>query len=153
MLNNASRILRPGGLILLCEWGQQPLLLPSAIRQIPFVTRFHQAYTDSLHRVKGINELVTQIPNLLHQTNTFHEIHVQEHVMPIGDWSDDGWMKSLGERFRECIKIFLDSARPLLRQGGYSDDVVDSLVRGYHDEMTHAEGVVAIYYTIWATRL
>jgi len=156
MLDEASRILRPGGLLLLCEWDNYPTLLLSTSdpsTRIPAAYRFHYALSDSLARVNGITALLAHIPHLLQRTGAFGSIYVCKHIMPIGDWFPDRRLRNLGFQFRESVKVWLDSSRPILREGGYSDWEIDALIGGYRNEMETVSGMVSIYYTIWASRL
>jgi hypothetical protein len=149
MLKEAARTLCSGGLLLLGEWAKTPSLFHNGT-QIPFASMFHYAYADSLFRVRGITDFVAHIPNIIRDMNAFDDIQVEEHFVPIGDWYPG--LKDLGDRFRDGVKIGLDSIRPLLRQGGYADTGANTFIRGYSDEMDNVRGMGFVYYTIWAFR-
>jgi len=157
MLCEASRTLRPGGLLLLCQWDRSPALCHSTSdsgTQIPGAHGFYRAFIDCLERVKGIRQLPPDyIPDLLQRTNAFGDIHVRKYIVPIGDWPSDYRVKNLGVQFRDSVKVLLDSSRPLLRQGGYSDGLVEFLIHAYRNEMYTVGGMVSFYHMIWASRL
>jgi hypothetical protein len=154
MLSEVSRVLRPGGLLLLCEWAHSVFFQPLSMATFPAISRYY-ATIDQRMRSEGIAELVPDlIPNLLQQTNAFEAcIRVQRHVMPIGSWHSDPHLRHLGERFREPFMTWMESMRPFLRQGGYSNDQINSLIHDCEDEMQGAEGLFMVYYTFWTYRL
>lgn len=149
MLKEAARVLCPGGLLLLGEWAKTPTLTQSGT-QIPRAFLLCSAFLECLHRVKGITDFLAEIPRILRRLDAFSDIRVEGTFVPIGDWCPS--LGELGDRCRDGLKIWLDSIRPLLRQGGYRDVDIDSLVRGYRDEMDNVKGLGLPFYTISAFR-
>jgi len=153
MLSEASRVLRPGGLLLLGEWAHNLAILPlpssnSAIQQIPATSHYY----DVVNECMRITELVpNRIKDLLRRMGAFGEVHVESYVMPIGDWNPDPRMRTLGTRFCRASEM-LDSLRPLLREK-YPDRDVELWIRSCRDEMGGTRGMVAVYYAIWTRRL
>lgn len=157
MLDQVSRVLRPGGLFLLCEWANNTFVQQTSssrpAAQIPATTHYQAAVTECM-RARGIPELAPDhIPVLLRRTNAFDAITIGQHVLPIGTWHPDPNLKRLGGLFRESLVTWMESMVPLLRDGGLSDRQISSLIHECIAELEGTEGMFAVYYTFWTRRL
>ena len=144
MLSEASRVLRPGGLLLLGEWAHNlaifPLASSNSAVQIPTTSHYYDVINECM-RVTG---LVPNIVDLLQRMGAFGEVHVESYVMPIGGWNPDPRMRT--------SDMLLDSLRPLLHEK-YPDRDVELWISSWRDEMGGTRGMAAVYYAIWTRRL
>ena len=149
MMAEASRVLRPGGLILLGEWIHLPIDHNGG--SPPGVTAFCQALGSSLLYEYAIPNIPPFLVDFVSQLGGFDDIQSRDFYMPIGDWAPRA--KDLGFKFSQTLQIWVESAAMVLAKAGYKDDAVKSLVGGYIDDISNIPGLRIVYRVVTARRV
>jgi len=153
MLSEASRVLRPGGLILLGEWVHLPVD-SSTGRSPPGVTAFCQALDSSLLSEYAIEKIPPYLTDFITQLGGFDDIQPSDYHMPIGDWArSTPRAKDLGVKFRQTLGIWTESAAMVLAKAEYDEGVVKGLVDGFMDETFNVAGLQVAYRVVTARRV
>lgn len=139
MLAEASRVLRPGGLILLGEWINPPI--DFAGRSPPGVTAFCQALNSSLLTEYSIPNIPSHLTDFITQLGGFDDIQSRNCYMPI-DF-----------KFRETLKTWAKSAATVISKDGYDEAVVDMLEDGFVSEISNIPGLYVTYSVVTARRI
>jgi len=139
MLAEASRVLRPGGLILLGEWINPPI--DFAGRSPPGVTAFCQALNSSLLTEYSIPNIPPHLTDFITQLGGFDDIQSRNCYMPI-DF-----------KFRETLKTWAKSAATVIPKDGYNEAVVDMLEDGFVSEISNIPGLYVTYRVVTARRI
>lgn len=148
MLGEASRVLRPGGLICLGEWIHVPV--DSNGRSPPGVAEFCHALNSSLLYVYAIPNIPPFLAQLVSESGGFEDIQSHDYHMPIGDWAPR--TKDLGFKFRQTLTTWTASAATVLVKAGYDEDAVNRLVNGYISEIFDVPGLRIVYRVVTARR-
>jgi len=152
MLAETSRVLRPGGLILLGEWIHPPVDSSTGISP-PGVTAFCQALDHSLLSVYEIPKIPPYLIEYVSRSGDFSDIESRDYQMPIGDWD---WSSprtmDVGVNFRETLEIWTESAILVLKRAGYDEDQVNRLVNGFMGEISNVAGLQIAYRVVTARR-
>lgn len=148
MLAEASRVLRPGGLIFLGEWIHLPV--DSAGRSPPGVTAFCQVLNSSLLYEYSISNIPLNLTDFISQLGGFDSIQSHDYYMPIGDWAPRA--KDLGFKFRQTLRTWAESAAMVIARAGYDEDAVDRLMNGFVTEISGIPGLQVIYRVVTARR-
>jgi len=153
MLSEASRVLRPGGLILLGEWINPPVDSSTGTSP-PGVAAFCQALDSSLLSEYAIPNIPPYLTDFISQLGGFDDIQSRDYHMPIGDlaWSSPR-AKVLGFKFRQTLRIWADSAAMVLAKAGYDEDVIKRLVDGFIGEIFNIAGLQIAYRVVTARRV
>jgi len=153
MLSEASRVLRPGGLILLGEWIHPPVDSSTGYSP-PGVTAFCQALDSSLLSVYSIPKIPPYLTESISRLGGFYNIQSRDYQMPIGDlaWSSSR-VTDLGVRFRQTLEIWTESAVMVIKRAGYDEDEVNRLVDGFMDEISNVAGLQIAYRVVTAHRV
>ena len=150
MLTEASRVLRPGGLILLGEWIHLPVD-SSTGRSPPGVSAFCRALDSSLLSEYGIENIPPYLADLISQLSGFEDVQSHDYYMPIGDWARSSpRAKDLGARFGQTLEIWSESAAMVLAKAGYDQDEVGGLVNGFTGEIADVPGLQIAYRVVTA---
>lgn len=149
MLAEASRVLRPGGLIFLGEWISLPI--DSTGRSPPGVTAFCQVLSDSLLSEFSIPNIPLHLAQFVSQLGGFDDIQSHDYYMPIGDWAPSA--KDLGFKFRQTLRTWADSAATVIARADYDEDTVNRLVNDFITEISDVPGLQVIYRTVTARRM
>jgi hypothetical protein len=153
MLSEASRVLRPGGLILLGEWIHLPVD-SSTGRSPPGVTAFCQALNSSLLSEYAIQNISPYLADFISRLGGFEDIQSHDHYMPIGDWARSSpRAKDLGVKFRQTLEIWTESAAMVLAKAGYEEDLVKRLMDGFMGEIFNIAGLQIAYRVVTARRV
>lgn len=153
MLSEASRVLCPGGLILLGEWIHLPVD-SSTGRSPPGVTAFCQTLNSSLLSEYAIENISPYLTNFISRLGSFDDIQSRDYYMPIGDWARSSpRAKDLGVNFRQTLEIWTESAAMVLAKAGYDKDVVKRLVDGFIGETFSVVGLQIVYRVVTARRV
>ena len=153
MLSEASRVLRPGGLILLGEWIHPPVD-SSTGRSPPGVVEFCQALNSSLLSEYAIENISPFLTDFISQLGGFDDIQSHDHHMPIGDWARSSPRgKDLGVKFRQSLEIWTESAAMVLAKAGYGEDLIERLMDGFTGEIFDIAGLQITYRVVTAQRI
>jgi len=146
LINHLSRVLRPGGLIILIEWdfhsydvnhrridvGTHELKAPWWPRWLAFAKIAIRNSGGSVEAAENIRSWVTNHP-------AFENPVYQDFWVPTCHWSSgDDFLMRIGATMREDICAFLKSGRPLLLGSGVPEAVVDELQRNATTELKEA---------------
>lgn len=152
MLSEASRVLRPGGLILLGEWVHPPV--DSTGRSPPGAAAFCQALNSSLLSEYAIQDIPSYLIEFVSQLAGFDDIQSHDYYMPIGDWArSPPHTKDLGVKFSQTLGIWAESAAMVLAKAGYHEDVVKRLADGFMGEISDVAGLQIHYRVVTARRV
>ncbi|KAG8920566.1 hypothetical protein FRC03_006541 [Tulasnella sp. 419] len=155
-----TRILRPGGLLLLAE------------STIPFCDSAGQPYHPNSASGELINAIHTALkaagmdPDVrlklegLVRRGPFAEVRAKEVVIPLGEWPEDPRLQQIGLMGREALEMSLRALTPLLRQGkpiAYDDGMISWLLSRIHAELDaeqkgRGHGVSSVATYVWAKR-
>ncbi|KAF9047171.1 S-adenosyl-L-methionine-dependent methyltransferase [Hymenopellis radicata] len=158
LIQEASRILRPGGLLVFGEFSRFPAFhttSPQAAANpravAPYFCRFYDLVNQALAS-RGLLHVSDVVPTIVRQLRTFHTTTPISYQVPIGDWYEN---ERLGRAYRRATSGFMDSIRPLLAQQGlWPQEYLDAL---YSSARLEIESVnqfrpVAQYFTGFSIR-
>jgi len=152
MLSETSRVLRPGGLILLGEWIHPPVD-SSTGSSPPGVTAFCQALDHSLLSVYAIPNIPPYLTEFISRSGSFNDIQSRDYQMPIGDWAwSSPHTTNLGINFRQTLETWSQSAVMVLKRAGYNEGEIDRLVDGFMGEISNTAGLQIAYRVVTAHR-
>jgi hypothetical protein len=153
MMREVIRVLRPGGLVICCEWGYYPSIHPEYPPvPAPGVLRFFDVVIQSLGQL-GIYPVADIIPNLLAGSGQFDGITPQPYSMPIGPWHADLGGQRIGRAFRAACRRFVEAVRPMLTNVGWSEEALYDIFSGYLHDLHTVPGMVNVYHTVHARKL
>ncbi|KAI0323627.1 hypothetical protein GY45DRAFT_1208893, partial [Cubamyces sp. BRFM 1775] len=153
LVREAARILKVGGVLSVCEWTRTIFInrRRDITRTAPRACLFLMVLADCLYAdcyagpvVDSLRNAVTQEPRLSVQ----HEAYC---TIPIGDWPDDIYAKSIGARYRRVLVDFATAMAPFLRRALHADDV-DDLVDGFVSDLYSVAGLSTTYYSAYVVR-
>ncbi|KIY71875.1 S-adenosyl-L-methionine-dependent methyltransferase [Cylindrobasidium torrendii FP15055 ss-10] len=161
ILREASRVLRPGGILVFGEIFRGPVIDPSDGRdpqnEVPNLAAF---YNNVNHRLqaRGIQHVCNTIPQRLQGLGTFTDITQFEYNIPIGPWPNttaDGAL--IGRQYRDALGRYMDAAKRMLTEGpeGLSEQQYQDLCDRASEDIGRAENAVKLltrYYTGFAIR-
>lgn len=161
ILREASRILRPGGILVFGEIFRGPVIDPSDGRdpqnEVPTLVAFYNIVNHHL-QARGIQHVGDSIPQRLHSQGTFTDITQLEYSIPIGPWPNTSAEYSLiGRAYRDALGRYMDAAKRLLTDGpeGLSEEQYQDICDRARGEILAAENDVKLltrYYTGFAIR-
>ena len=145
MLIEASRVLRPGGLILLGEWIHLPVD-PTTGTSPPGVMAFCKALDSSLRDSYEITNIAPYLTEFVSQLDAFDNIQSRDYYMPIGG-------TALGVKFRPTLEIWAESAKTVLARDGHNEDAIEGLAGGFLDDIFSVAGLQIAYRVVTAHRV
>ena len=159
-------MLRPGGLLISCEWGQDVTFHPDWANNgdpalhVPNAQVFFNAVAQAFQSVRNIPPIASRIPSLLESSPLFENVTPRVFYMPIGPWPDgmqDMNGQEMGRAYRASLRRYADSVKHLLYEAGWSRNNVEVLVQAFKEELTrvggHVGGLVSSVYTVHARRV
>ncbi|KAF5344960.1 hypothetical protein D9757_012206 [Collybiopsis confluens] len=161
IINEAARVLKPGGLFLSGEWLYYPSFSSSfpesrthPSEHVPFL---HKLYT-TFHTIliqRGIQSpIAPYIADRLQSSGHFHSINPMIFHVPIGTWSSAESAQRIGRGNRAALKRFLDSIKPMLLQdSGMLPEEIEDMYAGCLAEMYNMQGLVSVYYLVSALKV
>ncbi|KAK7026026.1 hypothetical protein VNI00_015743 [Paramarasmius palmivorus] len=160
IINEAARILRPGGLFFSGEWTRSAAFHPQmnltpTVDAVHF-SHFFQVLGSALEQARGILPVADTIPQKILDTGLFRDITAQLFRMPIGDegpWQgDQEWMR-LGKVYRACIRRYVASCKRVLLEVGLTETQYDALYQNVLAEINNVPGLIGEYNTVCAIKL
>jgi len=146
LLREASRTLRPGGLLILAEIDSTPMTeakipIPSGQEgRAPGWCAFWEAYRQCLDRRGVDSNLPTRLRSMLQQIGGFQQITAQEALIPVGFWPRDPILLTIGQLAWMNYDILLMSLRPLLLEhSGLPLEQVDKLITDAQSDLYYPE--------------
>lgn len=158
-LAEVTRILRPGGLFLSCEWGFYPAFHPDyrngpAAIAAPGVARFYRELLNVLGSVEGIFPMEhATIPYRMAASGRFTRIISRKYYLPIGPWHVHPHVNETGQAMRWSLLVFADSVRPLFLRAGKSEADIEQIMERLRKDLKEVPYLVAEYHTVWAQKL
>ena len=149
MLAEASRVLRPGGLIFLGEWIHPPV--DSTGGSPSGVTAFCQVLNSCLLYEYSIANIPPHLTHFISQLGGFDDIRSHDYFMPIGDWAPRA--KDLGFKFRQTLRTWAESAAMVIAKAGYDEDAIATLTNGFIDDISNIPGLQVVYRVVTARRI
>ncbi|KAJ3727418.1 S-adenosyl-L-methionine-dependent methyltransferase [Lentinula raphanica] len=159
IIQEAIRLLRPGGLFLSGEWGQFPAFhptFPQAVgppsAHVPGLDRFYRRLQEVLAARGIISPVASTVHERLVASRAFTD--VQEHIfyMPIGPWSPDPEAQTLGLLNRRALTELMNTVRPMFVAAGFDEAYLETLYSQCWTEIFKVSGLVSIYYLVTARR-
>ncbi|KAF9784650.1 S-adenosyl-L-methionine-dependent methyltransferase [Thelephora terrestris] len=149
MLTEASRVLRPGGLIFLGEWFHLPV--DAAGVSPPGVVAFYQALNSSLYFDYWIPTIPPFLVQIISQLGGFDDIQTRDYCIPIGDWAPNA-ARDLGVEFRNTLKTWVESATVVIAKAGHDEAAINKLVYDFLSDIFNIPGLHIAYRTVTARR-
>ncbi|KAF8220782.1 S-adenosyl-L-methionine-dependent methyltransferase [Tricholoma matsutake] len=146
LIDQVSRVLRPGGMILMVEWdfhgydgNRNQIQAGTDQLSSPWFPRWLAFARVSVRNAGGTVDAASNIKSWVTNHPAFEDVVCQDYWMPVSPWvhGDEAQMR-IGETMRGDILAFLRSGRPLLLRGGVPEAVVDELQRNAEREMMEA---------------
>ena len=150
MVNEVSRILRPGGLFLAGEWGRCAAMEGSLDPEIltPHACGFYNAVSEN----RGLTPIASYLQDLIESSDCFSLVEAKRFTIPVGTWPSDPRMQDLGGQCRNYLVSYANSMRVMMVQAGRDAEEVGQLVDGYVNEMFTVPGMICYFYTVQANR-
>ncbi|KAF9464756.1 S-adenosyl-L-methionine-dependent methyltransferase [Collybia nuda] len=143
LLREITRLLRPGGLVLLIEPNLTPLVdgksagdssSDSGLRG--WLTLW-ETYRACLTR-KGIDVTVPEcLGNHLMATKSFERVMVQDGNIPVGFWPSDPHLLTVGQLQWMDYELFLPALRPLFLSFGMPQSTVHRIIADAQQDLYH----------------
>lgn len=155
LVQEATRVLRPGGLFLSGEWDPLPAfntIIQRPNEVLPATYNFNHMVKQTMHQRFGMVPVGLLIPSWLEQSGQFENITPEVHFVPIGDWPQNPMDQTLGIDMRIILVRYGDNMVPMLKEAGYKDEYLENMLRAYVHELHTVPGLMAVYRTVHATR-
>ncbi|KAH9942098.1 S-adenosyl-L-methionine-dependent methyltransferase [Amylocystis lapponica] len=154
VLRESGRILRRGGLLVLCEWSRFPFVADGG--NLSFGAPHTHALFSAIDQVLvvrcGLHDVAHNVAQWVRDTGHFDNIESLVYRVPIGGTHHDPNARRRVEIFREMMSVFVNSIRWLLLRTGYSEANIDMLRDNCLRELEMTPGIEFRYHTIHARR-
>ncbi|KAE9409660.1 S-adenosyl-L-methionine-dependent methyltransferase [Gymnopus androsaceus JB14] len=160
LLQEAIRVLRPGGLIILIEPDLIPIVDGSRITRAPAGvgaadwSTFWETYRSCLTR-QGIDITVPQrLTEMLNATGAFENVITRDGNIPVGFWPKGKWtfidphLLSVGQLQWLDYDLFLPALRPMFLFHGLTENQVQSLITGAQRDLYHPVAPLSAHINI-----
>jgi len=154
LLQEAIRVLRPGGLIILIEPDLIPIVDGKQMARAPAGSdaadwsTFWETYRNCLTR-QGIDITVPQrLTDLVTATGAFENVVRRDGNIPVGFWPKDAHLLSVGQLQWLDYDLFLPALRPMFRSHGLTENQVQSLVSGAQRDLYHPAARLSAHINI-----
>lgn len=155
-LDEAARVLQPGGLLLSVEWANHISLHPSFSGSIednaPVVVHFFDTINHILAGL-GVNPDGSIPSRLLSNSAHFTNVATEQIDVPIGPWNPNEGLRVIGSSFRAAHKKLAQAYKRMLLRAGMSPEEVDALIHDFVHEMRSVDGLVMQVYLTSAERV
>lgn len=156
VLQEVARVLRPDGVFLSLEWSPYPAVDRSIRRDLatyaPASTRFHEAINQALLGSCGLRPIAGQVHTFLADTGAFRNITSTTHHIPIGSWSTEPILRTVGATCLEMNVRYAESVQPFLIDSGWTEGEVNQLCEDFVREIRSLNGLVGILYVVHARK-
>lgn len=155
-LNEAARVLQPGGLLLSVEWANRVSIHPtfpgSIEENAPVVVHFFDTINQILSGL-GVNPDGSLPSRLLSNSPHFTNVATEQIDVPIGPWNPNEGLRVIGSSFRAAHKKLAQAYKRMLLRAGMSPEEVDTLIHDFVHEMRAVDGLVMTVYLTSAERV
>ncbi|KAF8970644.1 S-adenosyl-L-methionine-dependent methyltransferase [Flammula alnicola] len=155
LVEEVARVLRPGGLFVAYEWSPYPAFDPSLQRDLPTHAPASCRLSEAINAAllsRGLHPIASYVDAFLESVGRFAEISSSEYYVPIGTWSPDPSMRSIGATCLEAHERYADSVRPMLVESGRAAVEVDNMLARYIQEVRTVDGLVSVLYIVHARK-
>ncbi|KAF9501017.1 S-adenosyl-L-methionine-dependent methyltransferase [Pleurotus eryngii] len=131
LVHEISRILKPGGLVILIEPDLMPIAdgKPADDEGLPGWFAFWQTYRGCLKQ-QGIDTTVpSRLPQFLSATKAFHHIVTQDGNIPVGFWPKDPLLLTVGQLAWMDCDLLIPALKPLFLHAGLPESKVTKLIK------------------------
>lgn len=156
LVGEAARVLRPGGLFLSGEWEPFPIhnaTVSQLDNVIPATFSLVNMVNETLHKRYNMDPVGTSVPGWLEQSGRFANITPQVYKVPIGDWHQDPLMREFGNDMRATLVRYGESLKPMLKEAGYAEIQVETVLQAYVHELHTVRGLMGVYRTVHARKV
>ncbi|KAJ2919633.1 hypothetical protein MD484_g856, partial [Candolleomyces efflorescens] len=156
LLDEAARLLRPGGLFLSVEWAKQLSSYPGYDLDIeedaPAAFNFFNTVNNTLADMHGISLDSADIKFLINNSAHFLTANTEDIHVPVGAWHENDALRTIGSSFRAGQKKLAVALEPTLLASGMSVDEVDALISGFKQEIDTVDGLAMVAHITHAER-
>ncbi|KAG9048631.1 hypothetical protein FS837_012340 [Tulasnella sp. UAMH 9824] len=164
VIDNASEVLRPGGVLLLASVGmyaydEEKKLLPSAAsedgRKPSALGCLFSALREMFSKQGRATDALWAWPDWINGDPRYEGFGMRDCYNPLGPWMEDGERseRAIGALTRENTLGIMDISEKMLIQAGYEPKLVKEWVTGSRREIEAQEPrVFKLFRYAWATR-
>lgn len=152
IINEAGRLLRPGGLFLSVEWQLTPQGHP--VEGTPISDWCNLVRHNLLqHRGVDIDNIPLQIPEYIRQSGLFSDPNTVTREVPIGHWPPEPEDKSTGMACRLAFQHFSRNLSVFLSDVGVSRQLIRDQLHYLRVALHNTTGLHLTYHATFARRL
>ncbi|KAK0240070.1 S-adenosyl-L-methionine-dependent methyltransferase [Armillaria nabsnona] len=141
LLREISRLLRPGGLVILIEPNLTPTIDPSSPSSSQHDASgwftFWETYHTCLRRQRIDPTVPQRMADMLFATGTFDNIAKREGNIPVGSWPRDPVILTVGQLQWMDYELLLPALRPFFLTVGLPETKVRSLIADAQHDLYH----------------
>ncbi|KAJ8461947.1 hypothetical protein ONZ51_g11215 [Trametes cubensis] len=152
LIAEAARILKHGGILSICEWTRSIHINDGSeiMHSAPRACAFLKALGERLDAYGYIGPVLELVKSAVDQEPSLAALH-RIFWVPIGDWPANGFVKSVGIRYRQILAGYAIAVTPFLKRD-FCAAYVDGLVEGFISDLHRVRGLSTSYYSGYATR-
>ncbi|KAJ3999143.1 S-adenosyl-L-methionine-dependent methyltransferase [Lentinula boryana] len=153
-LREITRLLRPGGLVLLIEPDLIPIVNGKPVALAPAGlgggdwSTFWETYRNCLRRQDIDTTVPQRLTDMLTTTGAFENIVKRDGNIPVGFWPKDPLSLSVGQLQWLDYDLFLPALRPMFLFHGLTENQVRSLITGAQRDLYHPVAELSTHVNI-----
>ncbi|KAH9856397.1 S-adenosyl-L-methionine-dependent methyltransferase [Lenzites betulinus] len=153
-VDEAARVLKPGGLLSTCEWTRSLGLVDrnDVLLRAPQACAFLKVLNDALRAACQFLPTMFDMQTAVGSRDDLRVVQSSFVAIPVGDWPEEQGMKALGVKYRDVLVAYAHSMRTFL-EGFHAADVVDGLIDGFIADLHGQNSLVSAYYANHAERI